>query len=121
MRLVRSVRSDGLTTVGIGWMITTVRRIHIDSLRSREREQRRLRAVAAPSSLPVSGPASTDSAEIPSMLDGLADGERSALILRYVDDLSVADVADLMGDSVRATESLLQRAKRKVRDTRSAS
>jgi len=121
VRLVRSVRSDGLTTVGIGWMITTVRRIHIDSLRSREREQRRLRAVAAPSSLPVSGPASTDSAEIPSMLDGLADGERSALILRYVDDLSVADVADLMGDSVRATESLLQRAKRKVRDTRSAS
>jgi RNA polymerase sigma factor (sigma-70 family) len=55
------------------------------------------------------------------MLDGLTDRERAAIILRYVDDLSVAEVADLMGDSLRATESLLQRAKRKVRNTRSAS
>jgi len=106
VRLVRSVRSDGLTTVGIGWMITTVRRIHIDSLRSSERERRRLRAASAGSSQPTS----TGSREIPSMLDGLADREPSALILRYVDDLSVddlgaADVADLMGDSVHATES----------------
>ena len=115
VRLVRSVRVGGVTTVGIGWMITTVRHIHIAGLRSKERENLRLRAASTASSRPPS------SREIPSMLDGLADRERAALILRYVDDLSVADVADLMGDSVRATESLLRRAKRKVRYTRSAS
>jgi len=59
--------------------------------------------------------------EIVSLLDGLSGRERTALILRYVEDLRVADIADLMGSSTRATESLLQRAKRKVRDTRSAS
>ena len=117
VRLVRSVRSGAVTTVGIGWMITTVRRLHIDGLRATDREERRLRVVAAP----LSQPASTSSNNVESMLDGLSDRERTAIILRYVDDLSVAEVADLMGDSLRATESLLQRAKRKVRNTRSAS
>ena len=117
VRLVRSVRSGAVTTVGIGWMITTVRRLHIDGLRATDREERRLRVVAAP----LSQPASTSSNDMESMLDGLNDRERTAIILRYVDDLSVAEVADLMGDSLRATESLLQRAKRKVRNTRSAS
>ena len=117
VRLVRSVRSGAVTTVGIGWMITTVRRLHINGLRATDREERRLRVVAAP----LSQPASTSSNDMESMLDGLNDRERTAIILRYVDDLSVAEVADLMGDSLRATESLLQRAKRKVRNTRSAS
>ena len=117
VRLVRSVRSGAVTTVGIGWMITTVRRLHIDGLRATDSEERRLRVVAAP----LSQPASTSSNDMESMLDGLNDRERTAIILRYVDDLSVAEVADLMGDSLRATESLLQRAKRKVRNTRSAS
>ena len=117
VRLVRSVGSGAVTTVGVGWMITTVRRLHIDGLRAKDREQRRRRVMPTSSSQP----ASTSSNEVPSMLDGLTDRERTALILRYVDDLSVAEVADLMGDSLRATESLLQRAKRKVRNTRSAS
>lgn len=117
VRLVRSVRSGAVTTVGVGWMITTVRRLHIDGLRAADREQRRLRVVPTSSSQP----ASTSSNEPLGMLDGLNDRERAAIILRYVDDLSVAEVADLMGDSLRATESLLQRAKRKVRNTRSAS
>lgn len=117
VRLVRSVRSGHVTTVGIGWMITTVRRIHIDKVRSEDRERHRLRVVDPPPAAP--GP--TSSTEVASMLDGLNERERTAVILRYVDDLSVTDVADLMGDSVRATESLLQRAKQKVRNTRSAS
>ena len=117
VQLVRSVRSGAVTTVGIGWMITTVRRLHIDGVRATDREQHRLRVVAAPLSQPVS----TSNVEILGMFDGLNDRERAAIILRYVDDLSVAEVADLMGDSLRATESLLQRAKRKVRNTRSAS
>jgi RNA polymerase sigma-70 factor (ECF subfamily) len=117
VRLVRSIQSGAVTTVGIGWMITTVRRIHIDRLRAHDREGRRLRAVAgSPSQPPSSG-----TTEIVGLLDGLSDRERTALILRYVEDLSVADVADLMDSSTRATESLLQRAKQKVRDTRSAS
>ena len=117
VRLVRSVQSGATTTVGVGWMVTTVRRIHIDALRAHDREERRIRAVATS----PTQPASTGTTEIASLLDGLSERERTALMLRYVEDLGVAEIADLMGDSMRATESLLQRAKRKVRATRSAS
>lgn len=116
VRLVRSVQAGAVTSVGVGWMVTTVRRIHIDRLRADSREDRRLRVVAAS----PSQPASVGSSEIADLLDGLGDRERAALILRYVEDLSVADIAEVMGSSTRATESLLQRAKRKARDTRSA-
>lgn len=116
VRLVRSVQAGAVTSVGVGWMVTTIRRIHIDRLRADSREDRRLRVVAAS----PSQPASVGSSEIASLLDGLSDRERTALILRYVEDLSVADIAELMGSSIRATESLLQRAKRKARDTGSA-
>ena len=118
VRLVRSIQSGAVTTVGIGWMITTVRRIHIDGLRARDREDRRIGVVAATPSQPPSVEAPKS---LGGLLDGLSERERTALILRYVEDLSVAEVADLMGDSTRATESLLQRAKRRVRDNRSAS
>ena len=121
VRLVRSVRSGAVTTIGVGWMITTVRRIHIDRLRADSREQRRIATVTAQGTASRAEPASTGAADIESVLDGLDDRERAALILRYVEDLSVGDVAELLGSSVRATESLLQRAKRKVRDTGSAS
>jgi RNA polymerase sigma-70 factor (ECF subfamily) len=36
-------------------------------------------------------------------------------MLRYLDDLSVAEVAGLLGKSVRATESLLVRARTALR------
>ena len=42
--------------------------------------------------------------------------ERLALALRYVDDLPVAVVAEHIGRSVRATESILVRARQRLRD-----
>ncbi|GAB2641516.1 sigma-70 family RNA polymerase sigma factor [Gordonia jinhuaensis] len=42
---------------------------------------------------------------------------RAALTLRYVDDLTVADCADVPGRTVGATEALLTRAKREFRNT----
>ena len=49
-------------------------------------------------------------------LAALSPMHRAALTLRYVDDLSVPDVASLLGRSVTATETLLVRAKRAFRD-----
>ena len=110
VRLVRSIRDDGLAEVGVGWIITTLRRRFVDRLRSHEREERRLRLVAQ-------DPAVTDRSGlgVAALLDDLDERQRAALILRYVEDLPVAEVADLLGTSVRATESLLQRAKQSVR------
>lgn len=113
LRLTRAARRGDVDAVGVGWLITTTRRIFLDGVRSADREERRLRLVA---NEPVSGPPSVPAIS----LAALSDRERAALVFRYVDDLPVAEVADLLGSSVRATESLLQRAKRRARGAASA-
>lgn len=116
VRLVRAIRDGTVREVGVGWMITTIRRRFIDRLRSKEREDRRIRLVAVE-------PVVRDRSPIDAMsvLDGVSERERAALIFRYVDDLPVAEVAELLDTTVRATESLLQRAKRNARGSENAS
>lgn len=116
VRLTRAARAGDVTVVGIGWLVTTVRRLHIDRVRSAGREDHRLRLTARRDTTPVEQHGGWSS-----VLDGLRDRERVALMLRYVEDLPVSEVAELLGTTVRATESLLQRAKRKVRTARSVS
>jgi RNA polymerase sigma-70 factor, ECF subfamily len=108
--LLRSVRAGHVSVIGPGWVLTCVRHRFVDSVRSRGREDDRIRLVTA---VPHSRP--DEPADWSPMLAGLSDRERAALVFRYVDDLSVADIAQLLGASVRATESLLQRAKHKAR------
>lgn len=110
LALLRSVRAGDVGEVGPGWILTTVRHRFLDGVRAAGREERRLRLVW---SRPPDEPEPPDG----SVLDGVAltDRERAALVLRYVDDLPVADVADALGTTVRATESLVARAKAKVR------
>ena len=109
VRLVRAARSGQLATVGVGWLITTARRVWLDRVRADGRERARLLVVASEL------PRAHDTDNSAALLAGLNDRERAALVLRYVDDLPVTEVADLLGASVRATESLLQRAKRRAR------
>ncbi len=45
------------------------------------------------------------------VLGQLGSHHRSALTLRYVDGLSVADVAETLGRTLHATEALLVRAR----------
>jgi RNA polymerase sigma-70 factor (ECF subfamily) len=116
VRLVRAARSGSVTTIGDGWLITTLRRLFIDRVRSSTSERARLMVVAnQPAAEPERG-------DHESLLAGLTDRERAAIVFRYVDDLPVGEVAALLGSSVRATESLLQRAKRRAQknDTRGA-
>lgn len=110
VRLTRSARAGDVDKVGVGWMVTTVRRLHIDRLRSDEREARRVWLVSAA----VVEARSTEPLAMSGVLDALSPRERAAVVLRYIEDLPVADVAELMDTTVRATESLLQRAKRKA-------
>jgi RNA polymerase sigma-70 factor (ECF subfamily) len=45
----------------------------------------------------------------------LPDIERTALVLRYLDDLSVREVASMLKRSVDATDALIRRAKERFR------
>lgn len=113
LRLFGVAQRDAGTEVGVGWIVTTVRRRFLDRARSTDRESRRVRLVTATNA--TSNP--NDDASTHHLLGDLSDRERAALVLRYVDNLPVVEVADLLGVSVRATESLLQRAKRKAKES----
>ncbi|MEN9644339.1 MAG: hypothetical protein RL238_1008 [Actinomycetota bacterium] len=105
--LVRGVRQGMPGPVGLGWLYTSARHRFLDRLRGEEREERRLRLVVSTvDDAPV---------EVPGLAD-LPDRERVALVLRYLDDLPVPEVAEAMGLTVHATESLLARARRRMRN-----
>ena len=104
--LVRLTRDGSVHTVGVGWLCTSARHRFLDWMRGAQREERRLRLVQ-----PV---ASDDPTDVPG-LAGLPDRERVALVLRYLDDLPVAEVAAELGSTVHAAESLLARARRRMR------
>jgi RNA polymerase sigma factor (sigma-70 family) len=53
---------------------------------------------------------------VPSRLADLPERERAVLVLRYVDDLTVAQAAAELGISAQAAESLAARAVRRLRN-----
>jgi RNA polymerase sigma-70 factor (ECF subfamily) len=56
------------------------------------------------------------SRQISDALQSLPDSQRMALVLKRYDDLSYAEIAQIMGCSVSAVESLLVRAKRSLQE-----
>jgi len=102
--------------VNVAWLIGVARHKLVDHWRRVAREERGLAAVTA----------STDAVDDPwdewidtevarAALAQISDQHRIALTLRYLDGLPVADVAELVGRSVHATETLLVRARAALR------
>lgn len=110
VHLVRQVRAGAVTTVDIGWLVVACRRRFLDTLRSQRRRTRREQTFAR-----RGGPADDPGGRITDALTGLPPDQRAAMVLRYVDDLPVAEVARLLGRSEHATESLLARARTTLR------
>jgi RNA polymerase sigma factor (sigma-70 family) len=104
---LRAARRGAVTDISVGYLTNAVRHRFLDRVRSSQREERRLRLV---SSTPEPEPAS-----MPPQLSDLPDRERAILVLRYVDDLPMADAAAAMGLSLSAAESLAARAMRRLR------
>ena len=106
-------RADPVT-----WLCSIARNRLTDYYRDQERQRRRhLRLIVREIE---SEPApldhlSADRDAVMTALRQLPDMERTALILRYVDDLSIRAVADLVGRSVDGTDALLRRAKDRFR------
>ncbi len=108
MAVLRQFRADSSRDLHVGYVITTIRHRHLDRLRSVARQQQRLRLVAADAR-------EREPAVVPSQLANLPDRDRTALVLRYVDDLPVPQVAEALSLTVHATESLLVRARARLR------
>lgn len=116
LRAVRETkRAEAVVTPA--WLTTVARNRLVDHWRAKAREERRLRAAW---SNPDPDEWSDDGVPLEpevvnQVMRSLAPDHQAVLSLRYLDDLSVPQVADVLGRSVHATESLLARARRAFR------
>jgi RNA polymerase sigma-70 factor (ECF subfamily) len=105
---------NGSAELALPWLIAVARNKLVDYWRRREREERGLSMLAA---APAERTVVADGTEEHALeaLDRLPAQYRAALTLRYVDGLSVPEVASQLDKSVHAAESLLARARNAFR------
>lgn len=108
-------RYDGRSDL-LPWIIGIARHRLIDHYRRAERRQRGLLRFVTERERPQ--PLFERRGDpILEAVDALPPGQRAAVLLRYVDDLPVREVARLLHRSESATESLLSRARESLRRT----
>jgi len=110
-------RADGnKLDLNIAWLIGTARHKLIDHWRRTERRKEDLADLWDDIAVPDATDAVIELSTANAVLAQLAPTHRAVLTLRYLDDLSVGDVATTMGRTVHATEALLTRAKAAFRN-----
>lgn len=116
---VKAYKNGQADAFTMPWIITVARNKLIDHYRKRSREDRKLTLMQ--SSKPVED--FTISLQDLSTSKGLEllrmvpERHRLILVLRYVNDLPVADIARLVGPNLSATQSLLVRARQSLEQT----
>ncbi|MFG1920619.1 RNA polymerase sigma factor [Cryptosporangium sp. NPDC048952] len=96
------------TSPTAAWLVTVARNKLVDHWRREAREQRSLQVFERPDD---PWDARLDVLRAREVLQRLGPANRAALTLRYVDDLSVPEVARLLGRTRHATEALIVRAR----------
>jgi RNA polymerase sigma-70 factor (ECF subfamily) len=111
----QAVQRDTVPDLTVAWLITVARNKLVDHWRRQEREERALHLVDSAESFEEDMEQRFDRQRAREVLDRLGAHHRGALTLRYLDGLSVPEVADLLGRTVHATEALLVRARNAFR------
>lgn len=115
---VARIKAGKGSDVSLPWLIGVARHKLIGWFRAQEREGRkveRMRRTAPAFSTDGTG-VRTSGDPAWTALDELPPAQRAALVLRYLDDLPVADVARTLGRSLHATESVLARGRAALRE-----
>jgi len=109
---VDAVRRDDPPPVSTPWLVGVARHKLVDHWRRQAREERVLPAAAGEEpSWKDPWDAHLDAFRARQTLGELSPQHRAALTLRYLDDLPVPEVADILERTVHATEALLVRAR----------
>ncbi len=108
---VDALRRPQAPPVDVAWLIGTARHKLVDHWRRVARDERNLRAVEPPADHEDPWDATLDALAARSALARLGPHHRAALTLRYLDDLTVPQVAAALGRTLHATEALLARAR----------
>ncbi len=108
---VTAVRA-GTAVLNVAWLIGIARHKLVDHWRARSREQRHLQAAYDPAGGDDDPwDERLDALRAQQALDLLAPHHRVVLVLRYLDDLTVPQVASELGRTRHATEALIVRAR----------
>jgi RNA polymerase sigma-70 factor, ECF subfamily len=111
----QAVKRDTVPDLTVAWLITVARNKLVDHWRRQEREERNLHLVESPEAFEEDMEQQFERQRAREVLDRLGAHHRAALTLRYLDGLSVPEVAELLGRTVHATEALLVRARNAFR------
>ena len=118
--VARVIASGDSTSITMPWLYTVAKSRLFDHFRAQRRAERNLAAVSLRTvdderTVEEQVEARNVGSLTEQAIDALPATQRAVLVLHHLDDMSVAEVADRIGRSVRATESLLARARRTFR------
>jgi RNA polymerase sigma-70 factor (ECF subfamily) len=114
---VGAVRRSDPAPLSVAWLIGVARHKLVDHWRAQSREEQGLALLSGGSEAEGDDPwdAQLDALRAEDTLAKLIPPHRAALTLRYLDDLTVPDVAAHLDRTLHATEGLLVRARRSFR------
>ena len=112
---VQAIERQTVPDLTVAWLIGVARHKLVDHWRRESREARNLRALPDESVVEDDLEERFERARAHEVLEELGAHHRAALTLRYLDDLSVPEVAQHLERTVHATEALLVRARNAFR------
>jgi RNA polymerase sigma-70 factor (ECF subfamily) len=112
---VQAIQRGTVPDLTVAWLIGVARHKLVDHWRRQAREDSGLRLLEDEHVEDDGLDLHFERAQARAVLEALGPHHRSALTLRYLDGLSVPEVADLLGRTVHATEALLVRARNAFR------
>jgi RNA polymerase sigma-70 factor (ECF subfamily) len=112
---VQATERDAVPQLTVAWLIGVARHKLVDHWRRQAREARGLRLLPEDEAEPDGVDERFERARTREVLDELGPHHRAALTLRYLDGLSVPEVAEHLDRTVHATEALLVRARNAFR------
>jgi RNA polymerase sigma-70 factor (ECF subfamily) len=102
------------SSISVGWLITVARNRLVDVLRRQTNYEGKLRLVGASESDDYDAQLA-ERMRIEAALNELSVEYRLVLTLRYIDGMSVLELADHLGRSAKSVEGLITRARRAMR------
>jgi RNA polymerase sigma-70 factor (ECF subfamily) len=112
---VQAIERRTVPDLTVAWLIGVARHKLVDHWRREAREARHLRSLPDESVVEDDLDERFERARAREVLEELGAHHRAALTLRYLDGLSVPQVADHLDRTVHATEALLVRARNAFR------
>jgi RNA polymerase sigma-70 factor, ECF subfamily len=114
--MVREARRDRLPIPPGAWLNVVARNAFLQHVRSTSSNERRMARIGAdPDTIEDGTDEHAERAVTLEALRSLPDDERTALILHHEEAMSIAELAAVLGRSVKATDSILVRGRRRLR------